>query len=64
MQDPDIEYLLALEAAAESPEDEEALFRLDIAKIWIVYKRAEGPTRKKIQKLVSQLVIELRQRRS
>src|SRR4029078_388974 len=34
MQDPDIEYLLALEAAAESPEDGEALFRLDMAKIW------------------------------
>jgi hypothetical protein len=63
MHDPDVEYLLALEAAAESPEDREALFRLDMAKIWIMYKRSEEPTRKKIHKLVSQLVIELRQRR-
>ena len=63
MHDPDIEYLLALEAAADSPEDRAALFRLDMAKIWIMYKRADEPTQRMIHKLVSRLVIELRQRR-
>jgi hypothetical protein len=63
MHDPDVEYLLALEAAAESPDDEQAQFRLDMAKVWIMYERADEATRERIHSLISKLVIELRQRR-
>jgi len=63
MYDPDVEYLLALEAAAESPEDEQAMFRVDMCKIWVIYQRADRATRQRIHKLISDLVIDLRQRR-